>query len=106
MHVPKGLIPCPIHSCFFFKILDPKRSMTDFNIFVMVVIAHGSQGDIIMSADGKRSVTVSEIILKLDAMEDLRGKPKALIMESCRGGSYNNGFEVQCKHRLLLLVEQ
>jgi hypothetical protein len=47
-----------------------------------------------MSSDGKRSVTVSEIIQKMDAMEDMRGRPKVLIVESCRGGNYNHGFEV------------
>ncbi len=74
--------------------MDPKRPLNDFNIFVLVVIAHGSKGDIIWSADGKRSVTVSEIVQKMDAMEDLRGRPKVLIVESCRGGDENNGFEV------------
>ncbi len=74
--------------------MDPKRPLKDFNSFVLVVIAHGSQGDMIMSADRKKSVTVSEIIQKMDAMEDLRGRPKVLIVEACRGRSYNNGFEV------------
>jgi hypothetical protein len=60
-----------------------------------VVIAHGSQGDILMSADGRRSVTVAEIIEKMDAMKDLRGRPKVLILESCRGGHQNNGLEVR-----------
>jgi hypothetical protein len=68
--------------------------LKEFNIFVLVVIAHGQQGDIIESADGNRSVTVSEIIQKMDAMEDLRGRPKILIVEACRGGNYNKGFEV------------
>jgi hypothetical protein len=77
-----------------FQILDPKRPLLEFNIFVLVIIAHGSQGDVIMSSDGKRSVTVSEIIQKMDAMEDMRGRPKVLIVESCRGGNYNHGFEV------------
>jgi hypothetical protein len=60
-----------------------------------VVIAHGSQGDIFMSSDGRRSVTVAEIIEKMDAMKDLRGRPKVLILESCRGGHQNNGLEVR-----------
>jgi hypothetical protein len=63
-------------------------------MFVLVIIAHGQQGDIIESADKKKSVTVSEIIQKMDAMEDMRGRPKVLIVESCRGGNYNHGFEV------------
>jgi hypothetical protein len=78
--------------------LDPKRPLKDFNIFVLVVIAHGDQGDVFLSADLKRLVTVSEIIQKMDAMEDMKGRPKVLIAESCRGGNYNNGFEVQAKN--------
>jgi hypothetical protein len=74
--------------------LDPKRPLKEFNMFVLVIIAHGQQGDIIESADKKKSVTVSEIIQKMDAMEDLRGRPKVLIVESCRGVNDNNGFEV------------
>ena len=74
--------------------MNPKRPLKGFNIFVLVVIAHGSQGDTITSADGKESTTVSEIIQKMDAMEDMRGRPKVLIVESCRGGNYNHGFEV------------
>ena len=74
--------------------MDPKRPLKDFNMFVLVIIAHGQQGDIIESADKKKSVTVSEIIQKMDAMEDLRGRPKVLIVESCRGVNDNNGFEV------------
>jgi hypothetical protein len=66
----------------------------EFNMFVLVIIAHGQQGDIIESADKKKSVTVSEIIQKMDAMEDMRGRPKILIVESCRGVNDNNGFEV------------
>jgi hypothetical protein len=78
--------------------LNPKRPLKGFNIFVLVVIAHGSQGDTITSADGKESTSVSEIIQKMDALEDLRGRPKVLIVESCRGGNYNNGFEVGSKN--------
>jgi hypothetical protein len=74
--------------------LDPRRPLKEFNMFVLVIIAHGQQGDIIESADKKKSVTVSEIIQKMDAMEDLRGRPKVLIVESCRGVYDNNGFEV------------
>ncbi len=74
--------------------MDPKRPLKEFNMFVLVIIAHGQQGDIIESADKKKSVTVSEIIQKMDAMEDLRGRPKVLIVESCRGVNDNNGFEV------------
>jgi hypothetical protein len=74
--------------------LDPKRPLKEFNMFVLVIIAHGQQGDIIESADKKKSVTVSEIIQKMDAMEDLRGRPKVLIVESCRGVNDNSGFEV------------
>jgi hypothetical protein len=74
--------------------LDPKRPLKEFNMFVLVIIAHGQQGDIIESADKKKSVTVSEIIQKMDAMEDLRRRPKVLIVESCRGVNDNNGFEV------------
>ena len=48
-----------------------------------------------MSSDGRRSVTVAEIIEKMDAMKDLRGRPKVLILESCRGGQRNNGLEVR-----------
>ncbi len=71
-------------------------------MFVLVVIAHGDKGDVILSADGKRSVTVSEIIQKMDAMEDMRGRPKVLIVESCRGGDDNNGFEVQWKPLIVI----
>jgi hypothetical protein len=79
---------------FFIKILDPKRPLKNFNMFVLVVIAHGIEVDIILSSDKQRSMTVSDLIHKMDAMKDLKGRPKVLIMESCRGGNQNNGFEV------------
>ncbi len=66
-------------------------------MFVLVIIAHGQQGDIIESADKKKSVTVSEIIQKMDAMEDMRGRPKVLIVESIEGENYNNECEVKAK---------
>ena len=63
-------------------------------MFVLVIIAHGCKGDIIMSSDDKESVAVSELVNRLDALEDLKGRPKVLIVESCRGGNENTGFEV------------
>jgi hypothetical protein len=66
-------------------------------MFVLVIIAHGQQGDIIESADKKKSVTVSEIIQKMDAMEDMRGRPKVLIVESIEGENYSNECEVKAK---------
>jgi hypothetical protein len=77
--------------------LDPKRPLLDFNMFVLVIIAHGQQGDIIESADKKKSVNVSEIIQKMDAMEDMRGRPKVLIVESIEGENYSNECEVKAK---------
>jgi hypothetical protein len=74
--------------------LDPKKPLKDFNMFVLVVIAHGIEGDIILSSDKQRSMTLSDLIHKMDSMEDLKRRPKVLIMESCRGGNQNNGFEV------------
>jgi hypothetical protein len=76
-------------------------------MFVLVVIAHGDKGDIILSSDEKESVTVSELVNRLDALEDLRGRPKVLIVESCRGENENTGFKVHlffyiyCKHQFL-----
>ncbi len=66
-------------------------------MFVLVIIAHGQQGDIIESADKKKSVNVSEIIQKMDAMEDMRGRPKVLIVESIEGENYSNECEVKAK---------
>jgi hypothetical protein len=70
-------------------------------MFFLVVIAHGDEGDILLSADRKKSVTVSEIIQKMDSMEDLRGRPKVLIVESCRGKSFNKGLKVSNKQFFL-----
>ena len=72
------------------------RPLKDYNMFVLLLIAHGWHGDKIISSDGKESVTVSQLVNKLDALEDMRGRPKVLIIESCRGGSRNYGFEVLC----------
>ncbi len=65
-------------------------------MFVLVLIAHGRKGDIIVSSDGKRSMTVSQLVNKLDGLEEMRGRPKVLIIVSCRGGNENSGFEVLC----------
>jgi len=69
-----------------------------------VLIAHGRAGDIIISSDGKPSVTVSELVNRLDALEDMKGRPKVLIIESCRGGSRNTGFEVLCCSLMSLIT--
>ena len=68
--------------------------MKDYNMFVLVLIAHGQEGDVIISADKTASVPVSDLVNRLDALEDMKGRPKILIIDSCRGEARNAGFRV------------
>ena len=68
--------------------------MKDYNMFVLVLVAHGQEGDVLISADEKASVKVSDLVNGLDALEDMKGRPKILIIDSCRGEARNAGFRV------------
>ena len=68
----------------------------DCNCFLLAIIAHGTGDGYLKSAPGKalfqkeptakKSWNIENVVSKLDKIPSLKGKPKLLLIQACRGG--------------------
>ncbi len=62
---------------------------TDSNMFVLLVICHGEDGEYLLDKDEKPAWNTNELATDLSAVRSLKGRPKLLIIQACRGGKYS-----------------
>ncbi len=65
---------------------------TDSNIFVLLVICHGDDEENLMDKDGNIGWNTMALASELSTVQSLRGKPKILIIQACRGSEYAYAF--------------
>ena len=71
------------------------RSQThrDMSMVAFNIITHGSNDGWLRSADKEGvGLHVDDIVGTLTDVETLRGKPKILFLNACRGGKFINGI--------------
>ncbi len=66
-----------------------ERDFSSFNMFVLLVISHGSNGDVICCWDSSYNVshTIDEIVDKISSNSTLEGCPKLFFFHCCRGST-------------------
>ena len=57
------------------------------NCFLATVIAHGDETGRLLAAKSNSGWMTEEFIQDLNLVNTLRGKPKMLVLQSCRGGT-------------------
>ncbi|KAH8253933.1 hypothetical protein KR032_007670 [Drosophila birchii] len=65
-----------------------KLKDTDFrnlSALVVIILSHGGENDIIMACDGNTYHLDSDVLYPICNNESLRGKPKILIVQACKG---------------------
>ncbi len=68
------------------------------NMFVLVVIAHGNDRDDLLDRDEEPAWNTDSLASELSAVRSLRGRPKVLIVQACRGGESGcRGGESGCR---------
>ncbi len=70
------------------ELLD-QETHRDAAMFLLTVIAHGNDADDLMDASEAPAWNTHEMAQELSSVETLRGKPKVLIIQACRGGEYS-----------------
>ena len=83
------------------KWIMDKKNHEDSNCLLTTVIAHGNQMGRLASVGGDGGWVVEDFITELDEVETLTGKPKMLILQSCRGRMFNFVFCISSKIRTL-----
>ena len=66
-----------------------ERNFSDFNLFVLFVLSHGSNGDVIACWDSSYNVshTIDEIVDRISSNPTIEGFPKLFFFDCCRGGT-------------------
>ena len=61
----------------------------DYGMFVLVLMSHGLDGDVILGSDMK-AVKLSDVYDLLSPLNfpKMAGKPKLIIIQACSGGKY------------------
>ncbi len=74
---------------------------TDSNIFVLLVICHGDDEENLMDKYGNIGWNTMALASELSTVQSLKGKPKILIIQACRGSEYFGAskHEVKQKHK-------
>ena len=64
-----------------------KKDHSNFDAFVFIIMSHGGERDVIQGADG-RNVKLEFLLRRFTShrCQGLKGKPKLVIIQSCRGG--------------------
>jgi hypothetical protein len=65
------------------------KDMNSYNLFFLVVISHGRQGDKIVCDSGAFGIEC--LVESLSKNKSMKGYPKILIFDICRGGEVNFG---------------
>ena len=68
-------------------ILD-ESNHRDSNTFLMTVVAHGNSQGQLAFANDDGSWNTEDFIGDLSEVDSLVGKPKILLLETCRGGKF------------------
>ena len=58
----------------------------DCNCFSLNIIAHGDRDGWLMDRHGRKSWFIEQIVRDLGLVDTLVGKPKLVLLQSCRGG--------------------
>ena len=69
------------------NILD-KETHADSNCFLLVIICHGNNKRPLLDKNKMKGWILEDFITDLSVVQTLTGKPKILVVNSCRGGTY------------------
>ena len=67
------------------KFIMAEDKHKDNNCFALTVICHGNNRGHLLDRDKKKAWDIELFIGELSCVEELAGKPKILIVQSCRG---------------------
>ena len=65
----------------------------DSNCLFLTIIAHGDEKGQLKTADRRVGWITEELVWQLDEVNNLRGKPKILIINACRGGNIRSLYQ-------------
>ena len=60
----------------------------DRNCFLLAVICHGNDKGHLLDKNKKKGWMIEDLVGHISHVESLIGKPKILVLQSCRGGNY------------------
>ena len=58
---------------------------SDSNCFVLTMICHGNEKGHLLDVNRARGWVVEDLVRDLSIVDTLRGKPKLLVLQACRG---------------------
>ena len=64
-----------------------KETHSDSNCFVLTIICHGDDKGHLMDKDKRKACDTEIFVGELSDVETLTGKPKIIVIQSCRGGN-------------------
>ena len=66
-----------------------EENYKDVNCLLTTVLCHGDEKGHLSAAGGNRGWFVEDFVQDLSLVDNLLGKPKILVLQSCRGGMCN-----------------
>ena len=69
-----------------------KDNHTDCNTFLLTIICHGNKQGHLLDKFKTKGWDTEDFVGDLSVVETLIGKPKLMIIQSCRGGLESNCF--------------
>ena len=57
----------------------------DSNCFVLVILCHGNDKGHLLDRNRKKAWDTEDVVGDLSEVETLRGKPKVMVIQACRG---------------------
>jgi len=80
-----------------FKVFaEDREDIQNYKLMIVFITCHGAEGDILLPVDADEEnaeqdgIPVKYIAEKFHKMKNMRGKPKILIIEACRGNEFNS----------------
>ena len=70
------------------KFIMAEDSHTDCNCFALTIICHGNDKGQLLDRDRKKAWDTELFIGELSDVETLAGKPKIMVIQSCRGSEF------------------
>ena len=88
-HEMKTVFKNPQEMAKIKKWILAEENHKDVNCLVTTLLCHGDEKGHLSAAGGGRGWFVEDFVQDLSLVDNLLGKPKILVLQSCRGGALN-----------------